>query len=86
MPIADTCGAVFIVMLGDGAHPVGRVAGDGRHLFGGQSVAEPPHDVPVATRHVVVGRTIPLLQCIRGKGWLDDKSRWHTHIMHSEVV
>jgi hypothetical protein len=86
MPIADTCGAVFIVMLGDGVHPVGRVAGNGRHLFGGQSLAKPPHDWPVATRHGIVGRTIPLLQCVRGEGWLDDKSRWPIHMSHSEVV
>jgi hypothetical protein len=85
-PVADTCGAVLIVALSDGTHPVDGVAGNGGHLFGDQSLAEQPNDLPVAACHGIFGRPIPLLQFILGEVWLNDKSLWHIRIIHPELV
>ena len=85
-PVTQPCGAVLVVSLGDGAHPVGRVAGNGSHLRRGQALGEPPDHLPVAARDGVSGGALPLFQFRKRKVGLYRKSFRHIPIIHPDLV
>ena len=69
--IAEARRTVSVVALGNGAHPVGRVAGDGSHLLRGAALGEQPDHLPVAARDRIPGGAIASLQCVKREKWLD---------------
>jgi hypothetical protein len=85
-PVTQPHGAVLVRALGDGAHPVGRIAGDGGHVCGGQPLGEQPDQLPVAARDRLLSGAIASLQFVKREMWLNGKSFWHIPIIHSDLV
>jgi hypothetical protein len=85
-PVTQPRGAMLVISLGDGAHPIRRQTGDGCHVFGGQPLGEQPDHLPVAARDELFGSAIPLFQFRNRKVGLYRKSFWHIPIIHPDLV
>jgi hypothetical protein len=72
MPVvAQASGTIPAIALGKGAHPVGRVAGDCRHLRCRLALGQPPEDLPVAAGDRILSGAITALQHVKREMGLD---------------
>jgi hypothetical protein len=75
-----------MVLLGHCAHPVGRVASDGCHLFGGQVLDQQRAHLPVTVPDRIIRREIASFQGVKRKMGLKGESFLHVLFMHQELV